>query len=345
MKIGIWPAIGLMAFTALVTWGISRPQTASLGAAGQLAQGEVLATVNGYEITRQEVEEIAPDRFLRAQQQLFELTEQALEQVIARKMVSLEAEKEGIEGDTLIAREVLSKIPEPSESEIDSIYEVYREQVNAPRDSAAPQIRDFLTRQDRTAAMQAYLLELRARYEVTNLMEPARVEVEAIGPSHGPEDAPVTLVEFSDFECPFCLRFLPTIEQVKENYPDQVRIVYRQFPLKGLHPNAQIAAEASLCADAQGKFWEMHDAIFANQRELSPEKYVEYAAEMGLDVEQFKRDVVGADVMRKVEADAKEASTLGVTGTPGFFINGKFLSGARPFDAFKQAIDEELKQG
>ena len=342
MKIGIWPAIGLMAFTALVTWGISRPQTASLGAAGQLAQGEVLATVNGYEITRQEVEEIAPDRFLRAQQQLFELTEQALEQVIARKMVSLEAEKEGIEGDTLIAREVLSKIPEPSESEIDSIYEVYRQQVNAPRDSAAPQIRDFLTRQDRTAAMQAYLLQLRARYEVTNLMEPARIEVEAIGPSHGPEDAPVTLVEFSDFECPFCLRFLPTIEQVKENYPDQVRIVYRQFPLKGLHPNAQIAAEASLCADAQGKFWEMHDAIFEVRGKADAEELKTMAAELGLDSELFSACLDSGEFRGQVAADLQAGRQAGVSGTPAFFINGRFLSGAQPFSTVSRVIDDEL---
>jgi protein-disulfide isomerase len=163
-------------------------------------------------------------------------------------------------------------------------------------------------------------------------------------PAKGPKSAKITLVEFSDFQCPFCSRVVPTMAQIEEEYGDQVRFVFKHLPL-AMHSKAQGAHAAAEAAHRQGKFWEMHDAIFANQREMSPEKYVEYAADMGLDVEQFKRDVAAADVKRKVDADAKEAAALGVTGTPGFFINGKFLKGARPFDAFKQVIDEELKQG
>ena len=163
-------------------------------------------------------------------------------------------------------------------------------------------------------------------------------------PAKGPKSAKITIVEFSDFQCPFCSRVVPTMAQIQEEYGDQVRIVFKHLAL-AMHSKAAAAHAASEAAHRQGKFWEMHDAIFANQREMSPEKYVEHAAEIGLDVEQFKRDVVDADVKRKVDADAKEAAALGVTGTPGFFINGKFLSGARPFEAFKQAIDEELKQG
>jgi protein-disulfide isomerase len=163
-------------------------------------------------------------------------------------------------------------------------------------------------------------------------------------PARGSDSAKITIVEFSDFQCPFCSRVVPTMDQIEEEYGDQVRIVFKHLPLS-IHSKAKAAHAAAEAAHRQGKFWEMHDAIFANQREMSPEKYVEYAAEMGLDVEQFKRDVVGDDVKRKVDADTKEASALGVTGTPAFFINGKFLSGARPFDAFKDVIDEELEQG
>jgi protein-disulfide isomerase len=163
-------------------------------------------------------------------------------------------------------------------------------------------------------------------------------------PAKGPASAKVTLVEFSDFQCPFCSRVTPTMAQIEKEYGDQVRIVFKHLPLQ-MHSKAKAAHAAAEAAHRQGKFWEMHDAIFANQREMSPEKYVEYAAEIGLDVGQFKRDVVAADVQRKVDADAKEAAALGVTGTPGFFINGKFLRGARPFEAFKEAIDAELKQG
>ncbi len=120
-----------------------------------------------------------------------------------------------------------------------------------------------------------------------------------------------------------------------------MQIVWKNLPLR-MHPKAPAAHAAGEAAHLQGKFWEMHDKIFANQRTMSPEKYVEYAKEIGLDVEKFKRDVVSAEVKKRVDADAKQASSLGVTGTPGFFVNGRFLSGARPFASFKVLIDEEL---
>jgi protein-disulfide isomerase len=163
-------------------------------------------------------------------------------------------------------------------------------------------------------------------------------------PAKGPESAKVTLVEFSDFQCPFCSRVTPTLDQIEKDYGDQVRIVFKHLPLR-IHSKAAAAHAAAEAAHRQGKFWEMHDAIFANQREMSPEKYLTYAQEMGLDVEKFKRDVAAEDVKQKVDADAKEAASLGVTGTPGFFINGRFLRGARPVESFKELIDEELKKG
>jgi len=247
MKIGIWPAIALVAFTALVTWGISRPQSAPH--LSQATQGEVLAKVGDYEITRQEVEEIAPDQFIQAKQQLYDITQRALTQAIDQTMVNLQAEKEGLDADGLIERDVTSKLTPPSDTQIDSIYEVYREQLNkAPRDSVAPQIVDFLTRQQRNLSMQVYLAQLRAQYDVSNYLEPARIEVEAIGPSQGPDDAPITLVEFSDFECPFCVRILPTIEQVRETYGDQVRVVYRQFPLNAIHRKMPNSPQRLRCA-------------------------------------------------------------------------------------------------
>jgi protein-disulfide isomerase len=120
-----------------------------------------------------------------------------------------------------------------------------------------------------------------------------------------------------------------------------VQIVFKHLPLR-MHSKAPAAHAATEAAHRQGKFWEMHDRIFANQKELSPAKYLEYASEMGLDVEKFKRDVVSAAVKKRVDADAQEAARLGVTGTPGFFVNGRYLSGAKPFAEFKRLIDEEL---
>lgn len=160
-------------------------------------------------------------------------------------------------------------------------------------------------------------------------------------PSKGSPEAQIALVEFSDFQCPFCGRVTPTLQQIEREYGDRVRIVFKHLPLR-MHSKAPAAHAAAEAAHRQGKFWEMHDLIFASQREMSEAKYVEYAEQIGIDVDRFKRDVAAADVIGKVNADAAEAQKLGVTGTPGFFVNGRFLSGAQPFSAFKAMIDEEL---
>ncbi len=123
-----------------------------------------------------------------------------------------------------------------------------------------------------------------------------------------------------------------------------MQIVWKHLPLS-IHKNAPAAHAAAEAAHKQGKFWEMHDLIFANQRELNAEKFYEHAAQIGLDVTRFKVDYVSTEVEKRVKADSKEAAGLGLTGTPGFFINGRFLSGAKPFDEFKVVIDEELGRG
>lgn len=160
----------------------------------------------------------------------------------------------------------------------------------------------------------------------------------------GPENAKVTLVEFSDFQCPFCSRVGPTLKRINDEYPNDVKIVFKHLPLS-FHQKAQGAAEASEAAALQGKFWEMHDKIFSQQREMSDEKYLEYAVELGLDVEKFKKDMKSPGVAARINKDKKEAAKLGVTGTPGFFVNGKFLSGAKPFGDFKTVIDQALAKG
>jgi protein-disulfide isomerase len=176
--------------------------------------------------------------------------------------------------------------------------------------------------------------------------DPERVYDVEIGdaPTLGPDDAAVTLVEFSDFQCPFCGRVTPTLRQIRETYGDDVRIVFKHLPLR-IHPQAPQAHAAAEAAKRQGKFWEMHDRIFANQRELNEAQYIEYAEEIGLDIDRFKRDMASAEVRKQVEADVAQAAQLGVTGTPGFFVNGRFLSGAKPFSSFKQVIDAQLAEG
>jgi protein-disulfide isomerase len=162
-------------------------------------------------------------------------------------------------------------------------------------------------------------------------------------PVKGAADAKVTIVEFSDFQCPFCDRVGPTLARLLEEYPDDVRIVYKHLPLS-FHKDALPAAKASTAAGRQGKFWEMHDQLFASQRDLSEERFVEIAKNLGLDVGRFEADYRSAAVAIEVAQDMNEARRLGVTGTPGFFVNGRFSSGAKSYDSFKVMVDAALKQ-
>jgi protein-disulfide isomerase len=172
-----------------------------------------------------------------------------------------------------------------------------------------------------------------------------RYQVNTSGsPSKGNAGARLAIIEFSDFQCPFCQRVGPTLEQIEKEYGDQVRIVFKHLPLE-MHPKAPAAHAAAEAAHQQGKFWQMHDLIFANQAAMSPERYVEYAKQLGLDVDRFQKDVASAQVKSRIDADSQEAARLGVSGTPAFFVNGRFLSGAQPFPAFKALIDQELGKG
>ena len=159
----------------------------------------------------------------------------------------------------------------------------------------------------------------------------------------GNTKAPVTIVEFSDFQCPFCTRVNPTIEKVFETYLDQVRVVFKHNPLP-FHKDAPLASEAALAAGAQGKFWMMHDLLFENQRKLKRDDLIAYAKQLGLNVDQFTSDLDTHKYKAQVDQDLAEGKALGVRGTPNFFINGRKISGAQPFDVFKEKIDEALKK-
>jgi protein-disulfide isomerase len=184
--------------------------------------------------------------------------------------------------------------------------------------------------------------EMREAAGAVVLLEPARIEVEAVGPSKGPDDAAVTIIEFSDFQCPYCQRAVPTIEQILEKYPTQVRIVFRHLPLDTIHDRAKPAAVASHCAGNQDKFWDYHDVLFDNNRALSDEDLERYAADMGLDMEAFKQCVSDPESHQIVDNDAVAAASLGLTGTPAFFVNGIPMTGAQPLEKFSAIIDEEL---
>ena len=170
---------------------------------------------------------------------------------------------------------------------------------------------------------------------------PERVRVPLEGPSKGPANAKVNMVVFSDFQCPFCSRVVPTIDKIEKEYGNQVRIFFRHNPLP-FHQDAPLASEAAVAAEAQGKFWQMHDKLFSNQQALDRPSLEKYAQELGLDVAKFKADLDSGKYKDAVQAEMKEGQDLGVNGTPAVFINGRKIAGAYPFETFKKIADQEM---
>jgi protein-disulfide isomerase len=174
---------------------------------------------------------------------------------------------------------------------------------------------------------------------------PGRVDIATAGhPATGPATAPVTIVEFSDFECPFCGRLFPTLKTVEKIYLNRVRIVYRQFPLRKIHPRAEKAAEASLCAADQGRFWEMHDSLFSDQEHLTVDDLKARAVTLKLDAAAFNACLDSGRKVAAIDSDIADGAKAGVNGTPTMFINGRMMPGAQPYATIQAVIEEELQK-
>ncbi len=206
------------------------------------------------------------------------------------------------------------------------------------------QQKDILAKLDALAKGQKQILARAGSAARRPAEDPNKVYKLTIGKSYtkGPKDAPVVIVEFSDFQCPFCAQASGLVKQILEAYPNDVLFVYKNFPLP-FHREAMSAAKAALAAGRQGKFWEMHDKLFANQRNLGRDFYLKAAEELGLDVEQFKKDMEDPAIAQQIADEMKEGREANVRGTPTFYINGKKPQG-RSFALFKSIIDGILKE-
>jgi len=317
---------------------------------------ETLAIFDGASFSEADVRALANDELekLEARRLQFEATsraeeheiiEAALRGMIADRLLMAEAESRGISVDELLAVEVASNAPVATEEEVQNIYNLNREQLSGVSPEVGQgQVREFLGQRNYDQTLENYIVDLREEYEVESLLGPYRVAIETEGhPVEGSSEAPVTIVEFSDFECPFCRRTHPVLEQIKEKYGDQVRLVYRQFPLTEIHPRAQKAAEASLCAHRQGQFWDLHDALFRDPIELEVASIREKAAGVGLDIETFNACLDSSEAAELVDADVRAGVRAGVTGTPMVFINGRPVEGAQPYESYVEIIDDELE--
>ncbi len=303
---------------------------------------QVLAVVNGQPITEAQVRENGAAQFKQLerdyQNNKYELLKGQLDQLVQDRLLDAEAKAKGVSKDQLLAD---IKPAEVTDAAVDAFYEENKARIPQPKEQVAPQIRQYLQQSGQLAAREKYFSDLKAKYKVDLKLEPLRTEVAAVGPTQGPANAPVTIVEFSDFQCPFCSRLIPTLEQVKAKYGDKVRVVFRQYPLP-MHAQAQKAAEASLCANEQGKFWEMHDAMFKNQQQLAVENLKAKAAELGLNADSFNSCLDSGKFQAKVAEDQQAGTAAGVSGTPALFINGRFINGAVPLEQLTEVIDDEL---
>ncbi|HSR53412.1 MAG TPA: DsbA family protein [Acidobacteriota bacterium] len=354
----IWTSLGLTASLVILT-GLACAQQASTAREEPASQGtsesEVLAVVDGVDLTRSEVEAKAADDFeaLRVERLQFEAEQEQkrhdallrhLEEMVADKVLNLEAEAQGVTQPELLEAQVFSKVTEPTEEEIQQIYEINKNRLRQPLEAVKGQIVSFLNGRQRENLLDQYIEELKLKYEVVQKVQPFRYDIESQGhPSSGPDNAPVVLVEFSDFECPYCTRMNDTLNQVTSKYGDKVLRVFRQFPLNGIHPNAQRAAEASLCAFEQGKFWEMHGRLFERPAQLAPQDILTKANDIGLDETEFQACLTSGRFAGRVQDDMQDGRIVGVSGTPALFINGRPVRGAASVEQVSEVVDEELK--
>jgi protein-disulfide isomerase len=299
-----------------------------------------VATIDGQNIYDEDLASSVEGQLQPLRNQEYEIKRKALDTLIEQKLLEAAAKKKGLTTDKLLEQEVNSKIPEPNDAEIEGYYVGLR--VTKPLSDVKTQLREGFRQAKIQQARQEYMKNLRAESNVVVLMSAPRVEV-AYDPARvrGNPKAPVMIVEFSDYQCPYCHQAEPIVKEVLAKYGDKVSFSYRDFPLTAIHSQAMIAAEASRCALEQGKFWEYHDQLFAASK-LEKDSLIEYARNLKLDDKQFESCLTVEKYKADIEKDAQEGRKAGVTGTPGFFINGVELSGAKPKDEFTKLIDDEL---
>jgi protein-disulfide isomerase len=306
-----------------------------------------LAEVNGEQITAAEVDKALGMRLAELQQEIFDLKRQKLEALIQERLLAHEAARRGLAVEALLEEEVNAKKEPVTDEEITATYEANKARLKGEEAELRERIRAHLENQKRAARRQAFLDSLRADANVVvHLNRPIyRFEVSAEGaPVRGPETAPVTIVKFEDFHCPYCKRVQPTLADLRARYGEKIRIAHRDFPIPGLHPQVWKAHEAARCAGEQAKFWEYHDLLYAKPPKTNPEHLLELARELGLDLAAFQPCLASDKQQAAVEKDVEQAQVLGLSGTPAFFINGRLIGGAYPLETFVAMIEEELAE-
>jgi len=323
----------------------SKPASAAADAA--TSGTAPVARIGTQVITAEELDKSIRSQLNELGQQAYDLRKQALDNMISKQLVEAKAKESKQPLDEFLAA-MIARVPEPAEEECRALYERAKAsgQVQSGYDQVKSQIVDFLKQQKAQQLVQKYVEDLKAQSKVEILLPPylpPKMDVAATGPSRGPDGAPVTIVEFSDFQCPYCARAEPTVKDLMalEKYKGKIKLVYRDLPLP-MHPLAPKAGEAAHCAGDQGKYWEMHDKLFAASPKLEVTDLKAYARELQLDGGRFDKCLESGEKAKVVAEHAKAGDELGVHGTPAFFVNGRLISGAAKLEAFTALIDAEL---
>jgi protein-disulfide isomerase len=354
----------LFAPTAVATLAALLALGAPLATGGELRPADldgpafsghtVIGTVGGERITQADVaaadraafDQLESDYRLKVRQlhlkqteARYELLQQHLERLLDARALELEARARGMKPEAILAE---IKVPVVTDEEVRQFYEANKARAKDSFETLRPSIAQYLANEHDEHARRSFYDTLRGRRGISSFLGPYRVAVAATGPARGSEAAPVTIVEFGDFQCPFCREAEGSLRAVMSKYPDQVRLVFRNLPLANLHPNATVAAEASVCAERQGMFWQMHDAMYQDQSALTESGLKDTAQRLGLEMDGFSACLADPGTKRELETDRKAADELNVTGTPYFFINGRPLNGSLPVERFESVITDEL---
>jgi protein-disulfide isomerase len=282
-------------------------------------------------------------QLMQLRNQEYELKMKGLMNLIDQRVVAAEAKRAGVAAESLLEQNVDRKLPPPSAGEIEAYYLAQKDRINRPLSEVRPQVEQALIQARRQEARQEYLDQLQRTASVSILLTRPKADVKAdAGRLRGNPGAAVTIVEFSDFQCPYCQAAQQTLKEVLAKYDGKVRLGFRDFPLRQIHPQAQQAAEASRCAGEQGKVWEYHDLMYANQAKLDGPGLTESARTAGLDVGAFTACLASGKFRPSIESDLQTGAASGVSATPAFYVNGALLVGVQPAAAFEKLIESEL---
>jgi protein-disulfide isomerase len=284
--------------------------------------------------------------YARARQDWYDGRRKALDAILGDYLLQREAASRKMTVETLLADELPKRVPSVSDDEIRQMYE---RSLPLPGgmtfDQVKPIAGSYLQQQHLADARARYVSELREAAHATMHLEVPRqpVAITRADPAAGAPSAPIEIIEFSDFECPYCRQLEPVLRQLRAKYGDRLRLIWKDFPLP-IHSRARGAAEAARCAADQGRFWEFHDVLFANQQALGPDDLKRHAKATELDVDQFGQCIDRGAHRSEISADLEEGARQGVEATPTVFINGRVVIGAQPLGAYETVIEEELSR-